>query len=215
MEVREEAFDPATRMMATFHRGPTGFRVAVKGAPEAVLAASVRLRGPHGVEEVSEIGEADRRRWLERNQALAQQGFRVLALATKETASPDDPPYGGLTWLGLAVLADPPRAGAREAVAACRRAGVRVVMVTGDQAATAQAVAHAVGLASPGAAVVTGAELRRALGGSQDEKRRLLAAEIFARVDPEQKLGLIALHQEAGAVVAMTGDGVKDAPALR
>lgn len=217
-EVREEAFDPATRMMATFHRDSPrhgssgGFRVAVKGAPGAVLAASVRERGP---EDDGELGEGERRRWLERNNDLARQGFRILGLATKEASSPEESPYGGLTWLGLVALEDPPRPDAREAVDACRRAGIRVVMVTGDQVATARAVAQAVGLATAEADVVSGAELRQAVAGSPEEKRRLLAADVFARVDPEQKLDLISLHQKAGAVVAMTGDGVNDAPALR
>jgi len=215
-ELREEAFDPATRMMATVHQGETGFRVAVKGAPAAVLAACVRLRGPQGV---SELREEDRRRWLDRNQELARQGFRVLALAGKEAGSPDDAPYAGLTWLGLAALEDPARPDAAEAVAACRRAGIRVIMITGDQVATARAVAATVGLTEGltegEPKVVTGAELRQALAGSPEDRKRLLEADIFARVDPEQKLDLVALHQEAGAIVGMTGDGVNDAPALR
>jgi len=101
-EAREEAFDPATRMMATFHRGEGSFKVAVKGAPEAVLAACTRLRGPCGTPGTTALSEADRERWLERNRDLARQGFRVLALATKEAASLEEPPYEGLTWLGLA-----------------------------------------------------------------------------------------------------------------
>jgi Ca2+-transporting ATPase len=201
-EEREEAFDPATRMMATFHRAEGGFRVAVKGAPEAVLAAC-------------ELRDEDRRKWQARNQELALQGYRVLALAGKETAALQDEPYTGLTWRGLAVLEDPPRPDAGEAVEACRRAGIRVVMVTGDQVATARAVASAVGLTAGEASVVSGAELRRALAGAREDRERLLAADIFARVDPEQKLDLVALHQEAGAIVGMTGDGVNDAPALR
>ncbi|MFY9823320.1 MAG: cation-transporting P-type ATPase [Thermoanaerobaculia bacterium] len=211
-EVREDAFDPSTRMMATFHRIDGGFRVAVKGAPEAVLAASLRVRGPAGA---SDLGEEDRRQWLERNHGLARQGFRVLGLATKEASSLDEFPYEGLTWLGLAALEDPPRPDAREAVDACRRAGIRVVMVTGDQLATARAVATAVGLEPTEEGVISGAELRLAIAGSPEEKRRILAANVFARVDPEQKLDLVSLHQDAGAVVAMTGDGVNDAPALR
>jgi Ca2+-transporting ATPase len=213
-EAREEAFDPATRLMATFHRGTAGakgFRVAVKGAPEAVLAACA-------------LGEEERRRWLVRNQALAGQGFRLLALATRKAASAAESPYSDLTWLGLAVLEDPPRTDAREAVEACHAAGIRVVMVTGDQVPTARAVAAAVGLAPATpetpetpekAAVVTGDSLRRALAGSPEDRERLLEARVFARVDPEQKLGLVALYQQAGEIVGMTGDGVNDAPALR
>ncbi|MFL6232825.1 MAG: cation-translocating P-type ATPase [Thermoanaerobaculia bacterium] len=198
---REEAFDPATKMMATFHHVPEGgYRVAVKGAPEAVLAA---------------CGLDERRRWLARNQELAGQGFRILGLAERVAASADESPYTNLSWRGLAVLEDPPRADARPALDACRRAGIRVVMVTGDQAPTAAAVARSVGLGEDDPKVVTGRELRRAADCSPEEHRRLLEADVFARVDPEQKLDLVTLFQQAGDVVAMTGDGVNDAPALR
>jgi P-type Ca2+ transporter type 2C len=202
---REEAFDPATQMMATVHRAPDGFRVAVKGAPEAVLAACG-------------LADEERRRWLDRNQKLAAQGFRILGLAGRTAASAEESPYSSLSWRGLAVLEDPPRADARLAVDACRTAGIRVVMVTGDQAPTAAAVARSVGLGGEDPKVVTGRELRRAALGeeiSTEEHRRLLEADVFARVDPEQKLDLVTLFQQAGGVVAMTGDGVNDAPALR
>ncbi len=203
---REEAFDPATQMMATVHRSPEGsFRIAVKGAPEAVLAACA-------------LADEERRRWLARDQELAGRGLRILGLAERTAAAAAETPYVELVWRGLAVLEDPPRADARPAVEACRRAGIRVVMVTGDQAATAAAVARSVGLGEGEPKVVTGRELRRAARGeevSPEERQRLLAADVFARVDPEQKLGLVALFQQAGGVVAMTGDGVNDAPALR
>ncbi|HET9210701.1 MAG TPA: cation-transporting P-type ATPase [Thermoanaerobaculia bacterium] len=200
---REEAFDPATQMMATFHRASDGgFRVAVKGAPEAVLAACG-------------LADAEHRRWLGRNHELGAQGFRILGLAERTSASADESPYSGLSWRGLAVLEDPPRADARPALDACRKAGIRVVMVTGDQAPTAAAVARSVGLGGDDPKVVTGRELRRAAEASPEEHRRLLEADVFARVDPEQKLDLVSLFQHAGGVVAMTGDGVNDAPALR
>ncbi len=199
---REEAFDPATQMMATFHRASDGFRVAVKGAPEAVLAACG-------------LPDEEHHRWLDRNHELGGQGFRILGLAERTTASVEESPYSGLSWRGLAVLEDPPRADARPALDACRRAGIRVVMVTGDQAPTAAAVARSVGLGGDDPKVVTGRELRRAAEASPEEHRRLLEADVFARVDPEQKLDLVTLFQHAGGVVAMTGDGVNDAPALR
>ncbi len=202
---REEAFDPATQMMATFHRAPDGFRVAVKGAPEAVLAACG-------------LAVEESRHWLGHNQELAGQGYRILGLAERTAATADESPYSELSWRGLAVLEDPPRADARPAVEACRAAGIRVVMVTGDQAPTAAAVARSVGLAMGEPKVVTGRELRRAALGeeiSTEDRLRLQEADVFARVDPEQKLDLVTLFQRAGGVVAMTGDGVNDAPALR
>jgi Ca2+-transporting ATPase len=209
-ELREEAFDPAVKMMATVHQAPAGLRSAVKGAAEAVLAASVAEQGPDGA--VTPLSDARRAEWLARNQALAKEGLRVLALAEGAPKAADAPPYQGLTFLGLVALQDPPRPGVREAVSACRRAGIRVVMATGDQAPTARTIGLAVGLTDdPDAEVVSGGEVKAVLGDPQ----RLARVGVFARVDPEQKLALVDAFQQAGDVVAMTGDGVNDAPALK
>lgn len=212
-EVREEPFDPRRKLMATVHRSGEGeLRVAVKGAPEAVLAAATRVLAAGGERA---LGAAAREAWQERQRDLAAQGYRVLGLAQKRVVAAAADPFGDLTWLGLALLEDPPRAGVREAVEACRSAGIEVVMVTGDQAPTARTIAREVGLLAPGeeVEVVTGRELA-ARPWSEALLRRLRAARIFARLEPEQKLDLVALYQEAGEVVAMTGDGVNDAPAL-
>ncbi len=212
-EIREEAFDTETRMMATFHRHGDRHRIAVKGAPEAVLAACTRLRSDSGEDP---LGDRERQRWLDRNHALAADGLRMLALAARETDSSEADPYEDLVFLGLVGLVDPPREKVREAIAECRAAGIEVVMVTGDQPATAGFVARAVGLVDEGdAPVVAGSEIRPPGECTEDEQERLRRARIFARVSPEQKLDLIALHQHAGSVVAMTGDGVNDAPALK
>lgn len=212
-EVREEAFDADLRMMATFHERAGRFRIAVKGAPEAVLARSRVVLLPDGERPLTPEVRA---RWLEANRRLAEEGFRVLALATRWVSSAEAAPYEDLTFVGLVGLLDPPREDVRPAVESCRQAGVRVVMVTGDQAATARNVAEAVGLAEPGAAhVVAGDELRPLADLPEQERRRLLEATIFARVSPRQKLHLVDLHQHHNNIVAMTGDGVNDAPALK
>jgi Ca2+-transporting ATPase len=210
-EMREEAFLPDTKMMATFHRQNGRFRVAVKGAPEAVLDVCSRVLGRDGETELSDDA---RRQWLERNEQMAEEGARVLALATKTANAAEAPPYEDLALLGLVGLMDPPRADVREAIEGCRRAGVRVVMVTGDQAGTATAVGKSLGLGT-GAGTVHGGDLAPPEKMSEPERRRVLEAAIFARVSPKQKLDLIAIHQSDGAVVAMTGDGVNDAPALK
>ncbi|MEA3375898.1 MAG: cation-transporting P-type ATPase [Chloroflexota bacterium] len=215
-EEREVAFDPETKMMATFHRRSgrdDHLFVAVKGALEAVIAASTHIRTEDGRQE---LADQERQAWIERSQELAEQGLRIIAVAARDGRSADEDPYRDLTFLGLHALLDPPREEVRDAIEAARRAGVRLVMVTGDQAATARNVARAVGLVDDDdAPVVHGGDVDQLRELPDAERRRVLEAPILARVSPEQKLDLIALHQEAGAIVAMTGDGVNDAPALK
>lgn len=212
-EVREEAFDPETKMMATFHETDKGgYRVAVKGAPSAVIKACSKLSNG-GSEE--EFGESQRKQWVDRANELAAQGLRVLALAEKKTNDKDSEPYKDLTFLGAIGLADPPRKSVRPAIQECQDAGIRVVMVTGDQAITARKIGEAVGLAKiDGDDVIEGKEIKSADEMSEEERRRIVDASILARVSPEQKLNLIDAHRKNRAVVAMTGDGVNDAPAL-
>lgn len=181
---REIPFDPGTRLMATFHEGPDGTRATfVKGAPATVLAISRSRRtraGPRPLEP------GDRERLLAENRALARAGLRVLALAWRPEWTEGDR-LEGLTFLGLVGLHDPLRPGVREAIARCREAGIRTIMLTGDQQSTAEAIGHELGLAPEA---------------------------IRSRVSPEEKLSLVAALQAAGEIVAMTGDGVNDAPAL-
>jgi Ca2+-transporting ATPase len=212
-ETREEAFDSDTKLMATFNRDGGDFRVSVKGAPEVVIA---RCSGIATGQIPRLMTERDREHWLGENERLAAAGLRVIAFATKTVDDESAEAYTRLNFLGLVGMADPPRADVRHAIESCRAAGIRVIMVTGDQAVTARTIGRAVGLVeSDGAAVVNGADLGspESLGATEREHRA--AASLFARVSPEQKLDLIALHQDAGEVVAMTGDGVNDAPALK
>lgn len=211
-ETREEAFSTETKMMATFHQHEGGYLVAVKGAPEAVLAACTRVAWEKGEKE---LGDEDRRSWLKRNRGLAEQGMRLLALARKKTAEKDEDPYRELTLLGFACLLDPPRQDVQDALGECAKAGIRVIMVTGDQPATARGIAAAIGLNADESRTFRGGALRSAEDLVPEDRQKILQASIFARVSPEQKLSLIALHQESGEIVAMTGDGVNDAPALK
>jgi Ca2+-transporting ATPase len=182
---RDIPFDPATRLMASFNDTPEGGHVVcVKGAPAAVLDASSQVETPDGP---APLTARTREALLEVNRALAREGLRVLALAFRPGGGPADDPIGGLTVLGFVGLEDPIRPGVREAIARCREAGIRTVMLTGDQRATAEAVGARLGLAPEA---------------------------IRSRVSPEGKLSLIRELQAAGEVVAMTGDGVNDAPAL-
>jgi P-type Ca2+ transporter type 2C len=213
-EESEEAFDADVKMMATYHRHEGKFRVAVKGAGEAILEVSSQVLTQEGKRELT---EADRRFWEQKNTRMAADGLRVLALAARTVENTENRDYESLTFIGLVGLLDPPRHDVRDSIEQCRKSGIRVVMVTGDQPETALNVAREVGLldADSDAHAVLGRELQdlENLSGRQIEEIR--GATIFARVSPSQKLNLITIHQQAGAIVAMTGDGVNDAPALK
>ncbi len=212
-EVREEAFDPDLKMMATYHQKDGGYQVAVKGAPEAVLEVCSSILTPDGEQALDEERRQD---WLEQNRHMAEEGLRVLSLASKQVETEDAEPYQDLTLLGLVGLLDPPREEVRPALQACRQAGVKVVMVTGDHPVTALKIARAVDLVEEDEAeVVQGQEIQAPDDMSDEGRAHVLGASILARVSPEQKLNLIELHQQNNSIVAMTGDGVNDAPALK
>jgi len=142
-EAREVSFDPSVKMMATYHGVNGAYKVAVKGAPEAVIDSSSRIITDGDTEALS---ESDREVWLRKSDRMAEDGLRVLALARKEVESTDDPPYEDLELLGLVGFIDPPREEVRPTIRRCQDAGMRVVMVTGDHAGTAKNIAHSVGL---------------------------------------------------------------------
>ena len=206
-EVDEVPFDPGRRLMATLHRAGDGFFWAVKGGPEAVLHASSRISTPDG-EHV--LGPAEIEGWLDRNEKLAANGMRVLALARRNVDDRDADPYAEMTFLGLVGLIDPPRSDVGDAIRECHNAGIDVVLVTGDQPATASAIAAELAIDESGPAL-TGSDLA---SGDVDEQV-LGETHVFARTSPEQKLDLITARQNRGQSVAMIGDGVNDAPALK
>jgi Ca2+-transporting ATPase len=214
-ERREVPFDAERMMMATYHQGPDGLEVAVKGAPDRVLDACERL-ADQGLAKDRQLDEGARREWHARAEQLAGEGLRVLAAADKIVADDSEAPYRGLRFLGLYGLLDPPRGDVRTAIEECRSAGIRVIMLTGDQPATAKAIAEQTGItADASARVIHGKDLKNPEHMDEGERRRLLETDLFARVSPEQKLHLVRLMQSAGYTVAMTGDGVNDAPALK
>ncbi|WP_371054928.1 cation-translocating P-type ATPase [Rhodosalinus sp. K401] len=210
----EHAFDPDLKMMATVHAAKEGVIFAVKGAPEEVVAACTQELGPDGPRPLDEAGRED---WMSRNGAAARDGLRLLALAMKRGAGEDEEPYEDLVLVGLVCLLDPLREAVTEAIAASRAAGVRVVMLTGDHADTAETIARDAGLGDGELTVIPGSDLAGFSAEEADEetRERLLRADVFARVAPDTKLDLVTLYQDAGHVVAMTGDGVNDAPALK
>ncbi len=211
-EEQEEAFRAETKMMATWHKHEQGYLAAVKGAPEAVLQASSHILTSGS--ETREIDESLREKLLQTNEALAGKGLRMLAMARKFSDTIQDDPYESLILMGFVGLMDPPRKGVKEVVHKLKQAGVRVVMVTGDQPGTASAIARKLDLPGDVDAVVHGDKLKTPEDYTQEERAGILKTSVFARISPEQKLNLVALFQTDGSVVAMTGDGVNDAPAL-
>ncbi|MBP2227985.1 magnesium-transporting ATPase (P-type) [Azospirillum agricola] len=210
-------FEPEHRFMATLHHGHDGTAfVCVKGAPEQVLAMC-ELQPRDGQAELGDGTAPDAALWRSRVVGMASRGWRVLAIAWKPMPAGRlllrfDDVEGGLSLLGLFGIADPPRDEAVAAVARCRSAGIRVKMITGDHADTARAIARDLGLANP-QDVLTGSDIDRL----SDEALRRTApnVDVFARTSPEHKLRLVRAFQADGSVVAMTGDGVNDAPALK
>jgi magnesium-transporting ATPase (P-type) len=198
-------FEPERQYSATYHNTDLGRRAFVKGAPERVF-------------EMLRDDEATRNRLSKMAHEMARSGYRVLALA--EGAAPDGldshhapPEPAGLRCLGLVGMIDPLRDGVREAIDEVRQAGVKTIMVTGDHPVTAMAIAKQLGLAEGGSRVVTGREL---LEASADSLPALIQdVAVFARVAPHQKLQIVDAARAAGHFVAVTGDGVNDAPALR
>jgi Ca2+-transporting ATPase len=192
----------------SLHDTPQGDVVAfVKGAPEQVAAlCSHDLRG--------RFGAAQRRRLLARNEEMARDGLRVLALAWRRSKSMRQAGRkGGFTLIGLAGLRDPLRPGAADAVRMAAHAGIRTVILTGDQRRTAEAIGRAVGLSGP---VLEGRQVERLLRSKRAaDRRRLVSTSVFARVTPAHKVGIVRALREHGEVVAMAGDGVNDAPALK
>ncbi len=194
--VDETPFDSETKRMTTVHRSGDGWLVVCKGAPEAVTG----LLADRVVAAAAQAAATE----------LAERGFRVLAVADRTTATRPDDVDGGLVLRGLAALADPARETAEEVVRACREAGIRTVMITGDHPATARAIADELTLTREGPELAEGPEVGR--GEHADRVERI---GVYARVRPEHKVHIVDAWQRRGDVVAMTGDGVNDAPALR
>jgi len=211
-EKKEVSFDPEVKLMATFHQQNGQYLVAVKGAPESVLDTCTKIKTES---DSQSFDEPEKKKWMSQNNDLASQGLRVIALAEKSVSSPDKDPYEDLIFLGLVSMMDPPREDAKKAIEQCKKAGIRVVMVTGDHADTALKIGEYMGLTSQSSQVLEGRDLESFQGKEDHQREKIISTSVFARVSPSQKLGLIQVHQDAGEIVAMTGDGVNDAPALK
>jgi|AntRauTorckE6833_2_1112554.scaffolds.fasta_scaffold01022_2 Ca2+-transporting ATPase len=207
-ERKETAFDPHTKMMATWNElKKNRYRVHVKGAPgEVLLSSTTYLHNS----EIKPLTEEVKDYFNDLNEELAGNGFRILALAERPSSDLQEEPYEMLCFIGLITFFDPPRKDVRMAIEQCRNAGIKVVMMTGDQAETARYIAGEVGLGD-----AQEQKIIHSLDLDNKPEEEQLKAHIFARINPKQKLDLIDLYQKNGYIVGMTGDGVNDAPALK
>lgn len=210
----EVPFDSERKRMSTLHRFNGNTRLVVKGAPDIILERCNSIY--NGPKSIKPLGARDKERWLNENENMASRALRVLALAYRDLpsfsghASPDL--EKDLTLVGLVGLNDPPRPGVKEAIARCHRAGIRTIMITGDHRGTAVAVAKELGLSYEGG-VASGNDVD---SWSQPElEERSKKINVYARVSPRHKLRIVRALKRRGEVVAMTGDGINDAPAMK
>ena len=213
--IDEAPFDSARKMMSTVHKSGEGFVQYTKGAPDALLS-----RCTHYAEDgkILPMTDAKRQEILNSNKAMADRALRVLAVAKRDWAEKPEnnaPEYleRDLVFLGLTGMIDPIRPEVKAAIAECRGAGIRAVMITGDHRDTAVAIAKELGIITDEAQAVTGAELDRL--SDEQLRRKVTEYGVYARVQPEHKTRIVQAWKARGAVTAMTGDGVNDAPSIK
>lgn len=213
-QTSEQPFDSGAKLMATAHTDGTTVRRDYKGAPERIIDLAEAVYSDNG--ETVLMTEELRERWKQQTDQMAATGLRILAIASSEDPAAIDTKPTGLNLLGLIGFRDPPRGDVPAAVRSCQDAGIRVVMVTGDHLTTANAIAGQVGIASPDESGLEGSQLEQILSAEAGAPRSDIHKQtVYARVTPEHKLRLVEHLQSRGEIVAMTGDGVNDAPALR
>lgn len=215
IRVGEIPFDSKRKLMTTIHKTENGFFVAVKGAPDVIIKKCSHIITKYGKEDLT---DTKKKKILLENDKMAEKALRVLAVAYTEL------PYRpsklessliekNLTFTGLIGMMDPPRQEVPKAVEICKKAGIKPVMITGDHISTAKAIARKIGIMSSGDLAMTGDEL--SLMKQEELNKNIYNYSVFARVSPEHKVQIVKAFKSRGAVVAMTGDGVNDAPALK
>lgn len=216
--INEIPFDSNRKMMTTIHRIGSKYRIICKGAPDVLLDKCTK--------EVLEIGDSqdikvktlDKLKIKNENEQMAHKALRVIAVAFKDVTElpskiDSSTIENNLTFVGLIGMIDPPREGVKEAVKTCKTAGIKTVMITGDHLETAKAIAKDLGILNNGEKAITGQELDKMT--QEQLEKNIKEYSVFARVTPEHKVRIVKAWQRNGAVVAMTGDGVNDSPALK
>lgn len=213
--VNEIPFDSDRKMMTTIHKIKNGYRVIVKGAPDVILkrCSKYYTNNANYILSTSQISKIN-----SINENMANEALRVIAVSFKDIPSL---PYkidstsieNDLVFAGLIGMIDPPRPGVRDAVFTCKKAGIKTVMITGDHILTAKAIAKDLGIYSENDIAITGSELDKI--SDKEFEKNVMKYSVFARVSPEHKVRIVKAFRKNGNVVAMTGDGVNDAPALK
>lgn len=213
--INDIPFDSSRKMMTTIHKLGNKYRIITKGAPDVLVK---RCSKYYGNNQILSINISISKMIENQNEKMAQQALRVIAVGYKDVdvlPSKIESNYieNDLIFTGLIGMIDPPREGVKEAIATCRKAGIKTVMITGDHITTANAIASELGILKKNDISITGAELDRI--PESEFRRNIMKYSVFARVTPEHKSQIVKAFQSTGAVVAMTGDGVNDAPALK
>ncbi len=212
-KLKEEPFSSETKIMATLHRTENGHTIYAKGASEELLKHCSHILEKEGI---TELNAEKREDWLQKADELANAGLKVIAGAYKPSASLEEDIIANLVFVGLYAMIDPPREEVFAAIQECKSAGIHVIMITGDHPATAKKIALKLGIANnTNFKSMLGNEMKDYEHLTEHEKSNWLDINVFARVNPKQKLDLISVLQERKNIVGMTGDGVNDAPALK
>lgn len=212
--INEISFDSKRKMMTTIHKIGSKYRIITKGAPDVLIKRCSKYYQSGRIEPIFSKRDA----LQEQNQMMAEDALRVIAIAYKDVEKlpreiNSETIENELTFVGLIGMIDPPREGVKEAVKTCRKAGIKTVMITGDHLQTAKAIAKELGILRKGDLAINGETLEKM--SQQELERDIMRYSVFARVSPEHKVRIVKAFQSTGAVVAMTGDGVNDAPALK
>ena len=212
--INEISFDSKRKMMTTIHKIGSKYRIITKGAPDVLIKRCNQYYQNGRIEPIFSKRDA----LQEQNQMMAEDALRVIAIAYKDVEKlpreiNSETIENELTFVGLIGMIDPPREGVKEAVKTCRKAGIKTVMITGDHLQTAKAIAKELGILRKGDLAINGETLEKM--SQQELERDIMRYSVFARVSPEHKVRIVKAFKSTGAVVAMTGDGVNDAPALK
>lgn len=212
--IEEVPFNSDIKIMGTLHKSKTGKFVAAKGSVEHLLEKCDKIIFG---ESEKELTDGDRKKIIAESEKMAAEGLRVLAFAYKEDKEINKEDFlNSLVYTGMIGFLDPPRLDIKDAILSCRNAGIKVVMITGDHPMTALNIAKKVGLVDDAEQkVITGNDLPDMVSVTDEWEKKILGTAVFARTTPKQKLEIVGIFQKAGNIVAMTGDGVNDAPALK